>query len=149
MNISQMRNLKKQGGFTLIELMIVIAILAILLAIAIPAYQDYTVRSQISECIYAAAPAKLTVSETATSEGVLPQNLTTAQINWVDPGASDHCNGVTIAASGVITADVSAGDAGNLIFTPNQANLRAPITWTCTNSGFTNLNQIPAECRGT
>ena len=67
-----MNTIRKQSGFTLIELMIVIAILAILLAIAIPAYQDYTVRAEVSECVQGAAPAKVAVSEYAISRGSLP-----------------------------------------------------------------------------
>ena len=70
-----MNNIRKQAGFTLIELMIVIAILAILLAIAIPAYQDYTVRAQVAECVQGAAPAKVAVSEYAIARnGTLPAN---------------------------------------------------------------------------
>ena len=60
--------MKKYQGFTLIELMIVIAILGILVAIALPAYQDYTVRARVSEAVAQTAPAKLAVAETASSQ---------------------------------------------------------------------------------
>lgn len=63
-------------GFTLIELMIVIAIVGILAAVALPAYQDYTVRAKVSEVILAAAPAKTAVSESLQSGGLLPAALT-------------------------------------------------------------------------
>src|SRR5690606_11375590 len=68
--------MKKMQGFTLIELMIVIAILGILVAIALPAYQDYTVRARVSEAVAQTAPAKLAVAETAASQGVLASAVT-------------------------------------------------------------------------
>ena len=69
---------KFQQGFTLIELMIVIAILGILMAIAIPAYQDYSVRAKVSEGINLAGASKLAVAETYSSAGYLPTGQTEA-----------------------------------------------------------------------
>jgi len=64
-----------QKGFTLIELMIVIAILGILMAIAIPAYQDYTIRAKVSECVNNLAPLKTGVSEYVLSNGTFPSAI--------------------------------------------------------------------------
>ena len=69
---------KAQQGFTLIELMIVVAIIGILAAIALPAYKDYTVRAKVSEVILAASSAKNTVAETAQVNGALPAALAVA-----------------------------------------------------------------------
>ena len=67
------KNMKRvQSGFTLIELMIVIAIVAILVALAVPAYKDYTIRAKVTECVNAAAVAKLNISEYRETVGVYP-----------------------------------------------------------------------------
>src|SRR6187551_2588542 len=70
-----------QKGFTLIELMIVVAIIGILAAIAIPAYQDYTTRAQVTEALNMAGAAKTGVAETYTSNGAWPANNTAAGID--------------------------------------------------------------------
>ena len=86
---------RTQAGFTLIELMIVIAILGILAAIAIPAYQDYSIRAKISEAINTASPAKLAVSEYYQSEGALPTNRTEAGTSDV---VTNFVNELTVAS---------------------------------------------------
>ena len=137
---------KTQQGFTLIELMIVIAILGILMAIAIPAYQDYTVRAKVSECVNLMAPLKLAVSEEAAAEGDL------TDIDVPDGGATDYCDAPTIAdATGTITVVAPATKTGGsgdvtLNLEPNEET-NGDITWTCTSSG--EQKYAPSTCRNT
>ena len=140
--------MKNQKGFTLIELMIVIAIIAILAAIALPAYQDYTIRTKVSETMVAMSAAKLAVAETAQSEGILATDV-------VDNAAAGYSGQATdLVASVEIDAGVVTGTSQNtgadvdpiLVLTPTQATLDDPITWDCTlNAGET--KHAPASCR--
>lgn len=137
--------MKAAKGFTLIELMIVIAILGILIAIALPAYQDYTIRARVSEGITLAAPAKLAVAETAAATTALPVNQ--AATGYVTPAATPNVASITVtAATGtvVITYTAAAG-GGTLILAPTlQAN--GEVTWTC-NTGTLLAKYRPASCR--
>lgn len=150
--MNNLRTMKQQGGFTLIELMIVIAILAILMAIAIPAYQDYTVRAQISNCVSAVGGAKTFVSETTQSEGVaiadLPGNVDLTTFVPPTDLASGVCTNLGIdPATGVISVTVNAGGtSGPMTFTPTQALTTDAIEWACAAPAFPS-NQLPTECR--
>ncbi len=143
--------MKMQKGFTLIELMIVIAILGILIAIALPAYQDYTVRARVSEAVAQTAPAKLAVAETASSlAGGLPA-VTAANSGFVFTAAStDYVQSITIANGGAITTttrDTGGSSIPVMLWTPTQAAADAPINWGCTTTPATALKYVPAECR--
>ncbi|EEG33288.1 pilin [Neisseria flavescens] len=141
-----------QKGFTLIELMIVIAILGILAVVALPAYQDYTVRAKISEGLGLAEPAKLAVAETSAALGGL-NKITTTNTGYTFPtGGTKYVSSIAIAAgSGEIT--VTTKDTGSttdpvFTLTPNQAHPEDPITWECKSKGG-QPKHLPANCRET
>ena len=97
------REMRKQQGFTLIELMIVVAIIGILAAIAIPAYQDYTIRAQVSEGLNLAAGAKAAVTEYYQDQGVFPGDNVTAGIEDAANIEGKYVSQVEVGANGVIT----------------------------------------------
>jgi len=137
---------RAQAGFTLIELMIVVAIIGILAAVALPAYQDYTTRAKVSEVIIMAAPAKLAVSETSSTMGSLA-SVTQTNSGYSFPGATKYVSGITIGANGVVTAQSTVPNAtGNIILTPTEvAVTTGQLTWRCTTTIPTKY--VPNECR--
>jgi len=114
-----------QKGFTLIELMIVVAIIGILAAVAIPAYQDYTVRARVSEGIVLASAAKLSVSENASNASAFAQG-------WTPPVATANVTSLAIdPVDGEITityapAVAGAGNNNTIIMTPLAESAAIP-----------------------
>ena len=141
--------MRKQSGFTLIELMIVIAILGILMAIAIPAYSDYTIRAKVSEGINLAAGAKMGVSEFRLSEGRLP--VTNDEAGLAKTITSEFVSKLDLAG-GVITVTYTGindvVNASTLILTPTMNTSNGALTWTCGAAAQTILNRyVPSSCR--
>ena len=148
-----MRSTQKQQGFTLIELMIVVAIVGILAAVAIPAYSDYTTRAKVTEGLSLASTAKTVVVENAQF------GASDLGSGFNAPDATDNISSIGIAsATGVITVtyttSVAPVGSNTMVLTPqvNGAGLSngTPaddnITWTC-NAGTLADNLLPSNCR--
>jgi len=145
--------MKQQRGFTLIELMIVIAIIGILAAIAIPAYQDYTVRSKVSEGLNLAGAAKLAVAETYDSSGKLPGTNLLAGLPQEGSITGTYVSKITVSSlsnTGLVTITYNTSVGGNpsansttmlLTGTPTAGSMK----WVCT--GTMANKYKPSNCR--
>jgi type IV pilus assembly protein PilA len=160
-----------QKGFTLIELMIVVAIIGILAAVALPAYQDYTVRAKVTEGLSLAGSAKTAVSENAANGAPFASG-------WVAPSATKNVASVGITTTNgriTITYDNSIDSGATLILSPLDGTTTAgvaltgtsagstvpssgSVTWVCASTGSLNANSniakgtikdkyVPAACR--
>ena len=136
-----------QQGFTLIELMIVVAIVGILAAIALPAYQDYVIRSKMSEGTAAAAACKTSVSEFVSSRNAWPANANTAGCSEL---ATQYVATLTVTGNGVIT--VTTQNTGSkpaacvLVMTPT-GTIPDITSWNGTSSGC-DAKYVPSTFRG-
>lgn len=138
-----------QKGFTLIELMIVVAIIGILAAIAIPAYQDYIARAQVTEAVTLASGQKGAVTEVRSNTGAWPTSNAEAGIAAASDITGKYVSNVAVGASGVITATMkSAGvnaqvQSGTIVLTPTENS--GSYSWACTSS--LSAKYLPAACR--
>ncbi|MBU2707303.1 pilin [Zooshikella marina] len=135
---------KMQQGFTLIELMIVVAIIGILAAVAIPAYQDYTIRAKVTEGISMASSAKSAVSEFRLSENRWPSNNATAGL--ATTVTSPFVSSVTVADETITIRmnGTAAGASGT--FTLEGTFNSGAVSWDCS-AGTLDPKYLPATCR--
>lgn len=143
-----------QKGFTLIELMIVVAIVGILAALALPAYQDYTVRSKISEGLARGAEAKTSVAEFYSSMAHFPGTTSSAGFNSAAAGyvSSVKCNGGTDCTKIEITMDgtkISQLGTDNKIELVKDTSSNGVITWKCVPPATNGIKSkyLPGVCR--
>jgi len=136
-----------QKGFTLIELMIVVAIIGILAAIAIPAYQDYTIRAQVSEGMNLAAAAKAAVAETFLNRGTAPTNRTQAGMSAAGSDTSGKYVSSVDVAGGIITitygGDVNAAIANQTLALTPYVTPDNSVAWRCGGAAAPGVGTTP------
>ena len=148
------------SGFTLIELMIVVAIVAIIVALAVPAYNDFTIRAKVAECVSASAPYKTSISEFRQTVGVFPANMDEAGI-YQGNQASQFCSYFLYnnarAANGDFAIEVDMAAISSSVASLRMQMIMSPVVassgavdWYCTRGwgGTESLKYMPASCRG-
>ncbi len=135
-----------QKGFTLIELMITVAIVGILAAVALPAYQDYTIRAQVTEGLALAGGAKVTVAEYHANLGVFPSDNTEA---GYDGAVGKYVASVEVSTAGAIVATFGGAANANitgatLTLTPT-AETEGNLSWACASSA--SAKYLPSSCK--
>ena len=133
-----------QKGFTLIELMIVVAIIGILAAVALPAYQDYTIRARVTELVLAASGFKTTIAEKSTTDATMGSagiGLTVVTGGRISAGSVTNVGLITVSGN-----NTTVGTAVNVILAPSLGGGR--VQWSCTTGANSNMwKYVPAECR--
>ena len=133
--------MKRQQGFTLIELMIVVAIIGILAAIAIPSYQDYVKRSKVTEMVNVAAAAKTSISEFYITNQQLPDDSTDAGFTFAQ---TEFVSAMTWSSPGPLTI-VGRGDVSDVTLLLSVITGASNVEWVCAAASGTQF--APASCR--
>ena len=143
-----------QKGFTLIELMIVVAIVGILAAIAIPAYQNYTIRARVTEGLSLADSAQTAVSEYVQSNGAAPvgggalSGIVVANTGWTAPTATSNVASMAMSTAGVITTTYTAAAGSVVLNLVPTADAAGNISWGCNvNANAAMYPYVPQNCR--
>ncbi len=144
-----------QQGFTLIELMIVVAIIGILAAVALPAYQDYTVRAKMSEVLLAASSMKTNVAEyfqvngrMPTVTGIQTTSQSTKYVNTVVYSQTSTTVGViTASVQPVAVSGLPANATGDIILTGTGSTTTGIVQWACAASASINTKYLPSSCK--
>ena len=144
-------NANKQQGFTLIELMIVIAIIGILAAVAIPAYQDYTARAQAAEGFSLADGVKANIADIWTNTGSFPTSNSAANLPAALSISGKYVKSLTVGTAGAITVLMKATGSvaspiGAKTYTITPTSTAGSLNWTCNTGGSIALKYLPKAC---
>lgn len=137
--------MRQQQGFSLIELLIAIAIISILAAIAIPAYQNYIIKARVTEGFHLAHAAQLAVAETILMTNTLPSHQ--KETGYLSPKPTKNVQTITIGQAGVISIQyTNIAGGGTVLFTPTLYPT-GELGWHC-EAGTLDKKYLPANCRG-